>query len=1105
MKQLIFFFIILLFCTRLFAQEIGFPFIRNYTPKEYGNEPQVFSAVQDNRGIMYFGVGNGVIEYDGVSWLYIPNEKQASVYGLVTDTKGKVYVTAIDEFGYLTTNEKGSTIYKSLINLTDTMSKLGIVKWVHSTSKHLYFQTYDAILQYTESPEKLSIFKADTGRFLGDFVYQDTYYAQLYEKGLMKIENNELKYVQKSDFFKNKNRFNSALSYNKNTFLIPTRTEGLYLYKPDTDSIPKKFNLSNKDFTIDNNIYSGSVFQKEYFVLGSLKQGALLIDKQGQTLQKYNENNLLQNNNVWEVATDNNENIWLGLNNGISKTEHSQDLSYWNQYAGLKDMVEDVIRYDGIIYIATHQKIYFIDKNNQIQEFKNIQAGQGWCFLEDKKRKSLLVGTSHGIYEIKADKAKQIYKGGHATKLYQSSINSDRIFSTDEDLLISLIYVNDKWITEYKWEEVKDDILGIIEGDKGEIWIGTSNNGVIRVTTKITDDKKINEVRYYKEKDGFASLKNISPFKFKNKIIFGTSKGLYIYNSKTDRFDSFCEFGEIFCDGSHSIASLIEMPDGKIWIFPTDNKNGAIGYLQPDNKGKYDWIYLPFRRIPDMFLAAYYIEPSGIAWIGGSEGLYRYDLTKDTKNYQQKFNCLIRKIIVEEDNLVYGGNIPKISNFESFSSLEYKDHNLIFQFAAPFFDHEERTLYSYQLENFDPNWSEWSLHTEKEYTNLSEGTYIFKVKAKNIYDLESEIASYKIQILPPFYRTWWAYLLYAICSALAIYGIVKWNTRRLQNDKIKLEKIIKERTAEITEKNAELEQQQEEIKQTLDIISEQKHLIEKKSEDVFASINYAKRIQNAILPFEERMARNLGKGNFFVFYKPKDIVSGDFYWFEEIQRQTKTITFIAVADCTGHGVPGAFMSMIGNQLLHEIIIKNQVYSPDIILRDLHKEVQRVLRQKETNTNDGMDIAILGIERNTISVENGISKIEYAGAMNPLYLVQNQEFTEIKATKRSIGGKQTEEERTFEKHLVWGEGQEVREEGMKSSNPSTLSSHTTIYLCSDGYQDQFGGKQKRKFMVGTLKKLLFSISEKQMAEQKQILSETFEEKQIDDITILGIRI
>lgn len=818
LKYLFSFLVFVFFSVVPYAQEIGFPIIRNYTPKEYNNASQVMSALQSNTGIIYFGVGDGVMEYDGVSWRNIPNEKQAIAFDLAKDKNGRIYVAANGEFGYLDTDNKGFTVYQSLTHLlSDTTFKLGAVNSVKVTSKFIYFQTYDAILQYTSTPENLEIFKADTnGRFFGDFILKDIYYVRLTKKGLMKIEDNEIKPAYQSSFFRSKNSFKTALPYNAKTMLIPTRTDGLYLYQPYNDTIPQKFNISNKDFIVDNNIYMATVFQKEYFVLGSFKKGALLIDKHGTALQQYQESNLLQNNLIVEITNDTTQNLWFGLNNGISKTEHSQDLSYWDKNSSLKNTVYSVIRYNGTVYLATGTVVYFIDKNNQIQEVKNIPTGQNWCFIEIKNCKSLLVGTSDGIYEINGDKAEQIYKGRPASKLGQSIKDPNRILSTDDDLFISLKYENGKWIPEGNWKGIKDDIRGIIEDEKGEIWLGTFRNGVIRITPDYKDITKPSKVRYYNKKDGFISLKDILPFKFKNRIIWGTEEGLYIYNSQTDHFEPFCELGEQFCNGSRDVYSLIEMPDGKIWICPSENKKGDIGYLQPKSKGGYDWVYAPFRRIPDMFLGAFYIEPSGIVWIGGSEGVYRYDMSKDTKNYAQHFNCLIRKITVGADSTIYGGNTPNptLSGFQSLTELSYEFNTLKFEYAAPFFDQEEKTLYSYKLEGYDKEWSKWSRESKKEYTNLSEGKYTFEIKARNVYDVESEISTYQITILSPFYRTWWVYSIYLILLGLSVLGIVRWNSRRLRRDKEHLEGIVIQRTAEILQQKEELDTTLHSLKET---------------------------------------------------------------------------------------------------------------------------------------------------------------------------------------------------------------------------------------------------------------------------------------------------
>jgi serine phosphatase RsbU (regulator of sigma subunit) len=435
--------------------------------------------------------------------------------------------------------------------------------------------------------------------------------------------------------------------------------------------------------------------------------------------------------------------------------------------------------------------------------------------------------------------------------------------------------------------------------------------------------------------------------------------------------------------------------------------------------------------------------------------------------------------------------------------LPYSQNDLVFRFAAPYFIDEEATQFSYFLEGFDQTeWSAWTTESKKEYTNLREGTYVFKVKARNIFGKESNVASYQFTILPPWYRTWWAYSLYALLGILLILGLIYGNSRRLLAAKRRLEATVKQRTAEIEKQKAEIEaqrdnlaemneeinMQREEILITAENLKIANNEISKKNEDIVASINYAQRIQFAMLPFEGRIAENIGKENFFILYKPKDIVSGDFYVFEEIDNKL----FVAVADCTGHGVPGAFMSMIGNQLLHEIIVRDAVHRPDLVLNKLHLEIRRVLQQEQTGTQDGMDIALVVIYRQE-------AYFEYAGAMNPMYYLQGEQPTlhELKATKKPIGGRtfDKEAERVFAYHTVQFD-----------------QTPTTLYLFSDGYCDQFGGQDNRKFMAKRFRETLLAAYNKPLAQQKQILDDTIttwikeaNEKQIDDILVVGIKV
>jgi serine phosphatase RsbU (regulator of sigma subunit) len=273
-------------------------------------------------------------------------------------------------------------------------------------------------------------------------------------------------------------------------------------------------------------------------------------------------------------------------------------------------------------------------------------------------------------------------------------------------------------------------------------------------------------------------------------------------------------------------------------------------------------------------------------------------------------------------------------------------------------------------------------------------------------------------------------------------------------------------------------------------ISAQKDLISQKNEDITASINYAFRIQSALLPFQS--AINTAFKENFILFKPRDIVSGDFYWYENLKTKPH-LHFIAAADCTGHGVPGAFMSMLGISGLNEALYQKHAESPELILNHLHLFIRNSLKQSETQNRDGMDIALCCYdEKNKVML--------YAGAMNPLYYTKQNsetglfELNEIKADKYPIGGVQAEEQRNFTLHSI------------------QVEKPCSFYMFSDGFQDQFGGPKGKKFMVSNFKKLILENCNEPLHAQQNKLEKTLnswieegKEHQIDDILVMGIKI
>ncbi len=840
----------------LYPQEQGLPIIRNYTPTEYNSTPQSLTVVQGESGIMYFGLASQILEYDGVSWRKIRTGKGESPYGFHRSHNDRIYISGGTEFGYITSDKQGKSYYKSLTHLiTDTTIYLGSFWNIKATSKYIYFQAENAIVQYNKNTEHIELFKHLTnGQYAPGFVYNDNYYIHLKQEGLVKIIDNKVLPAFELEIFNEKDPVYTGIELNKETLILSTKNANLFSFKPHEQATPQKIALSNSKFLKENSITRIEKYNDELFMVGTMKNGVSLVKPNGEIVHEYNRTNLLQNNYARYIAVDSNKNIWINLSRGISKTEQSTDLSYWGEGNGLEGIVEDLVRYNNTIYIATHQNVYFIDKNNTLQLIKNIEPGINWEFLITQNPNSLLLGSQNGIYKINGNSAKLIARGNHACTLYQSRANPKRVYSVLNETLISLKYENNQWVLEGEWKGVNANIRGIIEADDGEIWLGTFRNGVIRVTPNRDNITKPLKHKHYTLDDGFESLMNILPFRFNDKIIWGTATGLYTHNSALDAFEPFCELGEQFCNGTTDVFHFEQMPDGTIWIVPLENNKADIGFLKPTKDGSYEWIYTPFRRIPHMLLVTFYVEESGVIWAGGSEGLYRYNMANDNKDYTRGFSCYVRKVTTKNDNVIYSGSKIDFNldtNALNPPSIKYASNSLAFEYAAPFFDYEERTLYSYKLQGFDQDWSSWSRQTEKEYTNLREGKYTFKVKALNIYDVESSIDSYNFTILPPFYRTIWAYLSYILAAVTLVWLIVMVNTKRLKAENIKLEKVVQERTSDLSEVNTQLEEKQAELEIRQEEITAQAEMLAVTNAELEKLSIVASETDNAVIIMDE--------------------------------------------------------------------------------------------------------------------------------------------------------------------------------------------------------------------------------------------------------------
>jgi serine phosphatase RsbU (regulator of sigma subunit) len=395
--------------------------------------------------------------------------------------------------------------------------------------------------------------------------------------------------------------------------------------------------------------------------------------------------------------------------------------------------------------------------------------------------------------------------------------------------------------------------------------------------------------------------------------------------------------------------------------------------------------------------------------------------------------------------------------------LNYSQNTFKLTFHANSYSNIAPTTYSYKLEGFSDEWSQWSNLNFANFEKIPEGKYTFLVKARSAYGIESEVLKIDLIVNPPWYRTIFAYVVYFIGLIFIIYFVVHLSTQRVKKQNQKLEETVQERTKEIAEQNHQLEQQKEEIVE--------------KTKDILDSIHYAKRIQTTILPNKTRLSEMFNQH--FVFYRPKDIVSGDFYW----ARELNDLMVFSAVDCTGHGVPGALVSIVGNNGLIRAVNEFKLTEPKDILDKLREIVVDAFQTDgNTDVKDGMDIALC-----TIDKKSGVLK--FAGANNECLIIRNGEVIELKPDKQPIG--QFIDAKPFNQHEF------------------QLEDGDCVYMTTDGYVDQFGGERMKKFKSKPFKALLTSIYQLDMQLQYKEIQQSFDAwkgdlDQVDDVCVFAVR-
>ena len=789
--------------------EVGLPFVTNYPATVYKGVPQVWCAEQDSTGVMYFGVQAGMIEYDGAKWQRIKLDDAAIVRAFCKNKAGTIYYGSYGDFGYLAKDSLGHTVGRSLLANIPAESRDFLDIWsIYSTGESLYFQSREYIFQVSDkgtnanAKRSVKTWKAKS-KFIYSFYLDGQYFVHQQGLGLYKMVNDSLEFIPGSAVLGNE-RMQVMLPYkgngNQHEYLCGLFFSGLYLYDGQTfkpfqtkaDPILKSGSLLYRGLQLDNGNYA----------LATAGGGLIIIDERGELIQQINNQVGLQDENVYSVFLDNKKTLWLGLENGISKLNINSPLSQFALQSGLRTGALTVMRANGIIYTGTANGLYRYNlETRKFEQVNEIKQTQIFSTLLDGKTFIIATDGVYAIRDRKVEPIKRSISGDFSTTNLYIPKHYPNLLLTCGSYGLGIFQRKIQGNTDPgNWEfkglvpGIPDQIWTLSENKDGTFWCGTQSGDLYKLSLSFDQE---GHVALDKSSVGAFTFPGAvgSMFAVDDISYFVSDSAFYTFNDASKTFHIDTTFGT-FPKGGGSVEQVAQADSsGRVWLRVGKETILAI----PKPGGGYQLTHPPLNTINETTIQAFYPENTGVVWICATSGLIRYDQNLAT-NKDLSFNTVLRHVKAGKDVL----NPFVLEAGKSIPSVSHASNTLRFEYAAPFFEQEDKTEFQTWLEGFEPKWSDFDNNFYKEYTNLPPGKYHFHVRGKNIFNQIGKEAIYSFEILPPWYATWWAYLIYAVLIIAIIYALIRWRTKQLHAKQRELEKTVALRTAELSHRLEEL-------------------------------------------------------------------------------------------------------------------------------------------------------------------------------------------------------------------------------------------------------------------------------------------------------------
>lgn len=716
------------------------PLIHHYDAETIDTHPQHWSIAQDSSGYLYFGSqGEGTQQFDGVSWEWDWIPGTGAIRSLVP-FNSKIHWGGVGDLGYMVSDSLHSFTLHSTKNLIDsTKHSFGDVWQMVEFQDRLYHRTSNAL--YILEDDTIRVLESEN-RLRGIFKVGDEIWVQRENIGIQRIENNQWIDIPGTDPF-TEDRLVAILP-NAGDHLLIFRNRGFVKYdgKNFTDLATEA-----DEYLRDHSLYRAKFVNNNEIALAFLNGGILIVDVDG-TLQKtLTKDTGLPTNVIYEIFTDSEGTLWATSVDGMIKLLVNNPVSVIPEQNGFNGIASFIEALGDTIFVGSQNGLFFLERGNEIQKYPGIDQT---VYDAINLNGTIYVSNPSGLLRLNEGETENIYSEGNYSKLEPSAgfLNSffGSLSHSVEQITIRGTSAEFKEVLRSESSEIRDFYV-----DEDEIWAVTYQNEVIRKTLSS------NEIRTYIPDFENQELPIRHVALIDEKIMLAADNGLFSYDQSSDSFLPDSSFNDPEMN-SEQVFQFKQCSPDEIWF-----RNNLLTKRAVRTGNSWEMIEVPYRLIGADTIENIHCNADGSVWFGG-EGLFH--LSDPDWTYNHNFNTNITAVSMPNDSLIYGG-YGELSESPVFS---YENNELRFNYAAASYIDPEANTYRVRLQGYEEEWSDWSEETQKDYTFIPEGTYTFQVQGRNVYEKAGSIDSFRFTILPPWYRTIWAYLGYLLIAGGIIYG-----------------------------------------------------------------------------------------------------------------------------------------------------------------------------------------------------------------------------------------------------------------------------------------------------------------------------------------------